>query len=158
MFYDSKIGSIIKTARHALSIDELRKDFKPTIWEQDEENKVDLKQVWFSGVHSDVGGSYAPDKNGHSLSDIPMIWMKDQAEKNNLQFQPHLAKVNLNPFAEQNNEFKNHYKWLGKNSRKILPETPIHISVKQRYENDEKSMPDNLKKYVKSNGWVNIEA
>jgi uncharacterized protein (DUF2235 family) len=153
LFYDSKIGSIVKTARHALSIHELRKDFKPTIWEQDSSGKVDLKQVWFSGVHSDVGGSYAPDDNGHTLSDIPMIWMKEQAEKKNLQFQPHIAAVTLNPFAGQNDEFKKHYKWLGRHSRKILPETPLHISVKQRYENDEKAMPKNLANYVKDYGW-----
>ena len=153
LFYDQKIGSIIKTARHALSIHELRKDFAPTMWEQDSEGKVDLKQVWFSGVHSDVGGSYAPDKNGFTLSDIPMIWMKEQAEKHKLQFQPHIEAVLLNPFAEQNNEFKKHYKWLGKHSRKILAETPLHISVKQRYEKDMKAMPKNLANYVKEYGW-----
>lgn len=153
LFYDQKIGSIIKTARHALSIDELRKDFKPTIWEQDSENLVDLKQVWFSGVHSDVGGSYPPDGNGFTLSDIPMLWMKEQAEIKNLQFQPHISEVKINPFAEKNNEFKKHYKLLGKLSRKINSDNYLHTSVKQRFENNLESMPDNLKKFVSDFGW-----
>jgi uncharacterized protein (DUF2235 family) len=79
LFYDNKIGVIIETARHALSIDEVRKDFEPTIWKQDAENKVDLKQVWFAGNHSDVGGSYQPDKDGRVLSEIPMLWMKKRS-------------------------------------------------------------------------------
>lgn len=159
LFYDQKIGSIIKIARHALSIDELRKDFEPTIWKQDNEGKVDLRQVWFAGVHSDVGGSYTPDENGHTLSDIPMLWMKEQAEKEGgLQFQAHLSSVELNPFAAQNNEFKRHYKLLGKHVRKILPETPIHVSVKLRYEKEGFDYaPDNLKEYVEKYGWDNVE-
>lgn len=136
LFYDNKIGSIIKTARHALSIDERRKDFEPTIWQQDWEKKVDLKQVWFAGVHSDVGGSYPPDKNGHVLSDIPMMWMKNEAEKQNLQFQSHINNVALNPLAKQNKEENLLYKMLGLEARTIVSGTFIHKSVKERYDSD----------------------
>ncbi len=156
LFHDQKIGSIIKTARHALSIDELRKDFEPTIWQQDSEKKVDLQQVWFAGVHSDVGGSYAPDTNGFTLSDIPMLWMKNQAEGKGLEFQTHISQVQLNAMAAQNNEYKKHYKLLGKHERKILPDTPIHISVKQRYEQNADYRPKNLVKYVEQFGWNNL--
>ena len=52
LFYDNKLGSNIETARHALSLDEQRKDFKPTIWEP--KQGVDIQQVWFAGVHADV--------------------------------------------------------------------------------------------------------
>ncbi|MDF1674404.1 MAG: DUF2235 domain-containing protein [Vicingaceae bacterium] len=156
LFYDNKIGAIIKTARHALSIDELRKDFEPTIWKQDYEKKVDLKQVWFAGVHSDVGGSYPPDKNKFTLSDIPMLWMKKEAELKRLEFQSHIANVNINPLAEQNNEFKKHYKLLGKKERKILPDTFIHYSVKERFEGDANYRPTNLLKYIGQYGWNNL--
>jgi len=33
---------------------------------------MDMKQVWFAGCHSDIGGSYEPDKDGTVLSDIPL--------------------------------------------------------------------------------------
>ncbi|MBV6486061.1 MAG: hypothetical protein KFKLKKLM_02694 [Flavobacteriales bacterium] len=151
LFYDNKIGSIIKTARHALSIDEKRKDFEPTIWQQDWEKKVDLKQVWFAGVHSDVGGSYPPDKNGHVLSDIPMMWMKKEAEKQNLQFQPHIENVVLNPTAKQNKEESLLYKMLGLSARKIVPGTYIHQSVKTRFETTNYK-PLALTRYLEENG------
>jgi len=150
LFYDNKIGSIIKTARHALSIDERRKDFEPTIWQQDWEKKVDLKQVWFAGVHSDVGGSYPPDKNGQVLSDIPMLWMKKEAEKQNLQFQSHIDKVTLNPLAQQNKEESLLYKMLGLSARKIAPGTFLHVSVKQRYDAMDYK-PLTIKKYLEEN-------
>lgn len=156
LFYDNKIGAIIKTARHALSIDERREDFEPTIWEQDYYKQVDLKQVWFAGVHSDVGGSYAPDKNGYVLSDIPMIWMKKEAEKQNLQFQPHIENANLNPLAEQNSEESLLFKILGLKHRVIPTNTYIHTSVKERYEKTD-YRPKTLKKFLEENGgWVNL--
>ena len=158
LFYDNKIGSIIKTARHALSIDELREDFEPTIWQQDYEKKVDLKQVWFAGVHADIGGSYPPDENGLKLSDIPMMWMKKEAELQSLQFQPHIENVQINPLAKQHNEYRRIFKLLGKLSRKILPETPIHISVKERFEKNQDYRPENLVEFVNKYGWNNLES
>ena len=52
-FYDTKMGANVSYARHALSIDEQREDFEPTVWTP--RTGVDLKQVWFAGVHSDIG-------------------------------------------------------------------------------------------------------
>ena len=155
LFYDNKIGSNIKTARHALSIDEVRKDFEPTIWRQDSQNKVDLKQVWFAGNHSDVGGSYKPDKDGTVLSEIPMLWMKREAELEGLKFQKHI-NVKGNELASKHNEQKKFYKLLGKHVREILPETPVHISVKKRYEQSSYA-PKNLKEYIDKHGWNNVE-
>ena len=156
LFYDNKIGSIIETARHALSIDEIRKDFEPTIWEQDKLNKVDLKQVWFAGNHSDVGGSYKPDRDGRVLSEIPMLWMKKEAELQKLKFQKHID-VKTNALAKKHNEQKKFYKLLGKHERPILAETPIHISVKERFEKNTSYRPTKLVEYVNEFGWNNLE-
>lgn len=49
LFYDQELGSNVKVARHAVSIDERREDFKPTLWGKKE--AIDIKQVWFAGVH-----------------------------------------------------------------------------------------------------------
>jgi uncharacterized protein (DUF2235 family) len=62
--------------RHAVSIDERRCFFRNNLWG----NRLDgqsLKQVWFAGVHSDVGGSYAPSDSG--LSQITLEWMLCEA-------------------------------------------------------------------------------
>jgi len=156
LFYDNKIGAIIQTARHALSIDEVRKDFEPTIWIPDNEKKVDLKQFWFVGVHSDVGGSYKPDNNGRTLAEIPMLWMKREAELQQLKFQKHL-EVETDPLSPKHNEQKSFYKLLGEHVREILPHTPIHKSVKIRYEKDPSYRPKNLVNYIEKYGWTNIE-
>lgn len=56
------MGSNVRIARHAMAIDEHRRDFAPTIWELREE--MNMKQVWFCGSHSDIGGSYGHDRDG----------------------------------------------------------------------------------------------
>ena len=76
-FYDTKMGDNILIARRALAIDELRSDFEPTIWHDREH--MSLQQVWFSGVHSNIGGSYPADADGGLLSDIPLDWLRKEA-------------------------------------------------------------------------------
>ena len=136
LFYDRKMGSNIKTARHALALDEIRDDFEPTIWEPKE--GVDLKQVWFAGVHSDVGGSYKLDKDGGLLANIPLSWLLREANSKGLIFEDYMDDVEIKPLAKQHNEYKGKYRLLGKHYRKIpdfkkIP-TQVHSSVKQRYE------------------------
>lgn len=152
LFYDRHIGSNIKVARHALSLDEVRNDFEPTIW--DPKPGVDLKQVWFAGVHADIGGSYKPDSDGTVLADIPMTWLLKEAESFGLQFESYLKSVRLNPKATKHNEFKGKYKLLGKYQRTIpdpdkIP-TQVHRSVKKRYEETNytsKAIENYVKKY-----------
>lgn len=158
-FYDSKMGSNIKIARHALAIDEKRKDFEPTIWEV--RKGVDLKQVWFAGVHSNVGGSYPPDKNtGGLLSDIPLNWMIDESTAAGLSFEQHLI-TGLNPRsdAKLHNSMKWYYRSRGRLHRKInhgKGSVFIHKSVKERWDNNPKYRPRELVKYVKKYGWTTL--
>ncbi|MBN2739417.1 MAG: DUF2235 domain-containing protein [Rhodobacteraceae bacterium] len=78
--YDRWLDSDVQHARHALSIDEHRKNFPRVQWARREEVKktegrepIWLKQVWFAGCHSDVGGSYPEEES--RLSDISLQWM-----------------------------------------------------------------------------------
>lgn len=132
-FYDNKLGRNIRVARHALSLDEKRDDFKPTIWAQKPD--VDLKQVWFSGVHSDVGGGYPPINNS-LLSDIPLVWLVKQAGSFGLKTEQHLVPE-LNYYSEANKSYSGFMKLLGKHPRTIDPadNTKVHHSVKLRYDN-----------------------
>lgn len=77
-FHDTQLSSHVRHAFHALAIDEQRTAFRPTLWTADPqaEDQV-LEQVWFAGVHSEVGGG----SRDCALSDIALLWMVDRAQK-----------------------------------------------------------------------------
>jgi uncharacterized protein (DUF2235 family) len=159
-FYDTKLGSNVHIARHALAIDEQREDFEPTIWEL--RDKLNLKQVWFIGSHSDIGGSYKPDKNGALLSDIALKWMIQEATTAGLTLEPHIS-ANLNPSARAtiHQSRRSFYRLKKKLERKIdhgKSKILIHESVKERWDSDVKYRPAKLKKYINEKGWpLNLE-
>lgn len=159
LFYDRKIGSNIIKARHALALDEVRNDFEPTIWEH--KPNVDMKQVWFAGNHSDIGGSYAPDQDGTSLADIPKQWLMSEAQKSGLAFEDYFSASNINTLATPHNEYKGKYKLLGKHIRTIpdpkVNPTYVHQSVKQRYKNSDYKSPSLDKFHEKYGNWPEIE-
>jgi hypothetical protein len=79
---------------HALSLDERRKNFhlhrpKPLGSESGK-----LTEVWFRGVHSDVGGSGAKEVPPRGLASIPLNWMFVNAQAAGLQFDPALVAAN----------------------------------------------------------------
>jgi len=156
-FYDTKIGSNVRVARHALAINEHRSDFEPTIWMPRE--NLDLKQVWFSGAHSNIGGSYKPDKYGSQLSDIPLDWMIKEAVKHSLTVEPHLGQsIKKSPTATLHSSRRSFYRIKKKYFRPISHgkgEVLIHKSVKERWEQDQKYRPKNLVEYINSHGWPN---
>ena len=71
----------IRCGRHAVAIDERRAFFRENLWGQQGDPQKsglqDLKQVWFPGVHCDVGGGYPENESG--LSKIALKWMLDEA-------------------------------------------------------------------------------
>lgn len=75
-FHDTTPSPIVKTACHAMAIDEHRHAFTPTYWTGTAPPGADVQQVWFAGAHADVGGGY---KNSF-LADIPLLWMARRAE------------------------------------------------------------------------------
>ncbi|HVZ81324.1 MAG TPA: DUF2235 domain-containing protein [bacterium] len=74
----------IKIARHAISIDERRCFFRQNLMARGEEGQ-DIVQVWFPGVHSDIGGGYSPYSEC-GLSQIALGWMIREATKAGLKF------------------------------------------------------------------------
>ncbi|HQV04921.1 DUF2235 domain-containing protein [Novosphingobium sp.] len=93
----------IKVARHALAIDDKRDAFHPLLWDevQDAEMAEDglldetpeasrprLQQVWFAGMHADVGGGYSDE----TLSYVSLAWMIEHAEQAGLRLLPELRQ------------------------------------------------------------------
>lgn len=68
----------ISIGRHAISIDERRAFFRSNLWRpKPAGGPKDIKQVWFPGVHCDVGGGYPESESG--LSKIALEWMLKEA-------------------------------------------------------------------------------
>lgn len=83
-------NSRVEIFRHAISVDERRRMFRLNHWQDPQPFKPDpddpskdrdqdIRQVWFAGVHSDVGGGYPEIESG--LSKYPLLWMAEEAAK-----------------------------------------------------------------------------
>jgi hypothetical protein len=84
-FHDTQLSSHVRFAYHALSIDETREPFKPTLWTSDDAGHGQtVEQVWFSGVHTEVGGG----SNDSGLSDIALLWLVEKAKACGLAVKP----------------------------------------------------------------------
>lgn len=107
-FHDLQPHSAIRHAYQALALDDERRTFHPLVWEVpkdpadvgspkdshesasgvvaedhgEQDGKQIVRQVWFAGVHSNVGGGYPKD----SLSLVPLLWMMSRAEGCGLRF------------------------------------------------------------------------
>jgi uncharacterized protein (DUF2235 family) len=79
--YTFSLGDV-SIVRHALAIDERRAFFRQNMAQ--DRSARDIKQVWFAGVHSDVGGSYPEAESG--LSKISLSWMFREAQQAGLLF------------------------------------------------------------------------
>ena len=79
-FHDTRLTDNIDVGLHALSIDEIRGPFRPTLWTLPKGQALPanqhVEQVWFAGTHGDVGGGHRET----GLSDIALIWMAERLQ------------------------------------------------------------------------------
>jgi uncharacterized protein (DUF2235 family) len=163
-FHDTTLSSFVRTAYHAISIDERRKPFVPTLWVKKvaadgtvEEPPPDqnVEQVWFAGVHSDVGGGY-PDA---SLSELPLLWIADRARACGLVLGPdHPVVSAADPCGRLHDSMTAFYRLLGPLNRELRTRDGIPInaslasSVKVRAERDRSYAPLGLHAWVAGGG------
>jgi uncharacterized protein (DUF2235 family) len=84
-FPDLALSPHVGHACHALALDEQRQSFTPVLWhEGNSERPERIQQVWFAGVHSNVGGGYPRQ----GLSFVSLDWMMTEAERHGLRFLP----------------------------------------------------------------------
>jgi len=101
----TKKNPSVEHVRHAVAVDERRTMFNPVLWEpggdftgppfkKRDPVPQDLKEVWFSGVHGDVGGGYGEDESAQAK--LPLIWMIREMEQIGLKFyEPTVKKIVL---------------------------------------------------------------
>lgn len=155
-FHDTDLSSRVDYAYHALAVDEKRRNFEATLWHQQAhtQNQV-LEQVWFPGVHSDVGGGFKENESG--LSDIALQWMLEKAKSCNLNFD--IIPINPDSTAKMHESYKGFYTLQKKLFRPISFAEPergntnefIHPAVMERYKRDGGYRPKNLEDYLKQN-------
>lgn len=97
----TRTNAAVKTFRQAISIDERRRMFRLNRWtspqsyrpdpyDKSSETPQDILQVWFAGVHADVGGGYPESASG--LAKYPLGWMLDEAQATGLTFHDSLRR------------------------------------------------------------------
>jgi hypothetical protein len=177
-FHDTQLSARVDGAFQALAIDERRAALVPTLWHQQggaEAAGQELKQVWFTGVHSDIGGGYADT----SLSDIALLWMADRAREYGLAFVPRAFspdgptearmspdgsidfKVAPNPMASPHSSWTKFYRLAKPVDRPIGKAAGgreyLATSAKERYDGGLGYRPPELVKYLADPENVHLE-
>jgi uncharacterized protein (DUF2235 family) len=98
-FRDFKCPASVKRACHALSLDDERTPFHPLLWDEAADGRI--TQVWFAGVHSNVGGGYPED----NLSLVPLVWIMKEAQACELP----LDEKSVQEFAAESSPFARLY-------------------------------------------------
>ena len=158
-FYDNRMGSNIRTARHALAIDEKRADFEPTLWKP--KPTVDLKQVWFAGCHGDIGGSHPPDEDDLRIADVALEWMVDEAEQAGLVLEDHMRSEitdgTLSPIHRSRIKAFRFRPAVERPLHHPDIRTSVHPGVRIRFDQDDGYRPKKLVELLEAQGgWDNV--
>ncbi len=134
-FHDTELSSFVERARHAVSIDERRNTFQPTLWTNMDKlnaasggaalapDRQPYQQSWFPGTHGSVGGGDA-DK-GLSLG--PLCWIAEGAAQAGLLWDPAMLSTytqGCNPagtFAAQDSSLRDFFVGAGLSDRAPPP-------------------------------------
>lgn len=146
-FLDTTLHPDVLNAYHAMAIDERRAEFPATLWTSSSPGQT-LEQVWFCGVHCDVGGSYPDDSDGSALSDLTLAWMMSKAAALGLSFDPSVQAKYALPmdpkFALDTKHESWNPLWAFPKRRPIVANSTISDSVSVRSLHESSYRPGNL--------------
>ncbi|MCK1266770.1 DUF2235 domain-containing protein [Bradyrhizobium sp. 49] len=169
-FYDTTLNRNVSYAKHAISIDENRADFKRVPWsptaekqdQRDAHGNLYFEQVWFPGVHADIGGGYL--ENEARLSDVALKWMVAGASlvPDGLKHHGSVLRLSPDPAGPQHNEQAGSILTGGVRHLPVDPETgesasPMHKSVYKRFETDHILLYDRMAPYRPDNMRVHVD-
>jgi uncharacterized protein (DUF2235 family) len=167
--YDRYVDREVRFLRHALSIDEARLKFPRVAWGRDADfewndkqgNADWMRQVWFAGNHSDIGGSYPEEES--RLSDIALEWMLQElkAAIPSIRVRDELVVTSPDPHGLQHDEREDMLdrqpallRWLTRSkltwslkAREISDGATLHHSVIARFEADAVPQMGEVKAY-----------
>ncbi len=88
-FYNYELTNNVQYACQALAIDDERTSFWPMVWsERNRSISLPVEQVWFAGMHSNVGGGYR--RSG--MANVALEWMMIKAWEQGLVFKKDALK------------------------------------------------------------------
>lgn len=130
-FHNTELSHQVETARHAVSLDEMRESYVPTLW-SNAQSHPDAREIWFAGVHSDIGGGYDdPD-----LGNITLNWMMDEASSAGLSFEASPMSPPENPSGQLHDSAKSQFwQMLGLRPRgtpRLSDSDRVHETVRVR--------------------------
>lgn len=143
-FLDTKLHPSVKNACHAVSIDERRSEFPATLWSGPAAPGQTIDQVYFTGVHCDVGGGY-PETG---LSDITLGWMMRKAAALGVDFDQTVFAQYASIDAKHALDLKHEswsVRWGFPAARQIANDACISNSVQVRLQHDCSYQPTNLR-------------
>ncbi|HIJ79511.1 MAG: DUF2235 domain-containing protein [Desulfobulbaceae bacterium] len=119
-FHDTSLGDNVKHARHAMAMDEVRSCFSVTRW-ANAARHADALELWFPGVHSDVGGGYADC----ALANGALQWMMEESARFGLVFRDGIeATIKADPLGVLHNSYRGAFAKLRSRPRNIIAMIP----------------------------------
>jgi uncharacterized protein (DUF2235 family) len=130
-FHNTTLGDTVENAVQALAVDEKRGPYVPALWTQAANAAAlagqSVLQVWFPGVHSDIGGGY----HDKGIGDITWDFMMRQAADKGLVIDPNhrTPDLNLHPLPPQHESFNEQWRKLS-DQFKLVPQNVRAIGSK----------------------------
>jgi len=146
-FLDTALHPDVKHAYHAVSIDERRREFPAALWSGPPAPGQVIEQVYFTGVHCDVGGGYSET----GLSDITLSWMMGKAKALGVDFDPAVYQQYANLDAKHSLDQKHeswNLSWAFPSLRSIDSSACISNSANIRLQHDASYKPSNLNQHA----------
>ena len=124
-YHDYELSDNVVAGYHAMAIEEKRSVFPVLRWNTDPR----VTQIWFSGVHADVGGGYDDD----ALSDIALEWMVWRGVDHGLDFsETKFRELEPNSNGPMHESYKGVWRVFGEEARTVKTTDQIHESVTKR--------------------------
>lgn len=79
-FHNHALSHNVKAGFQALALDENRVAYSPVLWSSQDGYPGRVEQVWFAGVHGDVGGQLGGYEAARPLANIPLVWLLSRAQ------------------------------------------------------------------------------
>ena len=167
-FHDLDLSESVEYAYQALAIDDERKTFHPLLWaqlpssRQPADARQEMQQVWFCGMHTDVGGGYAQT----GLSDITLEWILHKAVLRGLHIYPFnwaadADRVRCRPNADGHmHNSRSGIRWLFRRRvrRWDRPYAPtVHASVTLRTLNRSNEEPPEYSPWILNDHHCDVE-